>query len=113
MKGYLVLVMLAAVGIIKSKKLGNGGRLENTEKPGSLATCLWYPTMRASIEYDIWYPNPAYYELNNHLPHITFYYTGENTPNLRYGCNKQKYGQLYNKDLAIPLNEALQRKLLL
>ena len=61
--------------------------------------------MSASIEYDIWYPYLEHYE--DHPPIITFYYTGQNTLDLRYRCkaDTKNYGQLYNKDLAILLNE--------
>ena len=58
-----------------------------------------HPAMSASIEYNIKYPDVP----GHHQPIITFYYNGQNSPNLHEKCNKDMHGQLYNENLAIPL----------
>ena len=119
MDGYLVLatVLLVTGQIIKARNSVNG-TIEEEETTFwflsglSVQDTTWFlsnlsvvPAMRATIEYDIWYPLSEWYE--NYPPIITFYYTGQNSPNLRFQCNIDtfNYGQLNNKDLAIPLNE--------
>ena len=53
----------------------------------------------ASIEYNIQYPDVP----DHHRPIITFYYKGQNSPNLHDKCNSEMHGQLFNKELVIPL----------
>ena len=59
--------------------------------------------MRASIWYRVQYPIVE----DAPTPIITFYYNGQNSTNLRDKCNTDgsMHGQLYNKDLAVPLIE--------
>ena len=99
MNGYLVLILFAVVGIIRAKNSVNGEFTHRTK--WFLSSLSVVPAMRATIEYDIWYPT------GRPQPIITFYYKGQDSPNFRYKCKvpTKNYGQLYNKDLAIPLNE--------
>ena len=59
--------------------------------------------MTATLEYHIQYP----YVPNRARPIITFYYNGQDSPNLLTHCETDMYGQLFNDDLAVPLNEPL------
>ena len=70
------------------------------------------PTMMASIEYHIQYQYQYYqyhryyegrYEIFENPPILTFYYKGQDSPNLGRKCYSQMHGQLFNQDLAIPL----------
>ena len=71
------------------------------------------PAMTASIEYHIRYQCPWYvYEILENPPVITFYYMGQDSPNLQRGCNSEMHGQLFNKDLAVPLNGKHREKFL-
>ena len=101
MKGYLVLVLLAVVGTVKARNSVNG-TIED-DRRWFLSSLSVVPAMRATIEYDIWHPFQEYYK--NYPPYITFYHMGQKSPNVRFECNKEMYGQLFNKDLAILLNE--------
>ena len=102
MDGYLLLLLFALVGAVKARNSVNGW-IEGYSTIWFLSDHLSVvPAMRATIEYDIWYPYLEHYE--DHPPYITFYYTGQNSPNLRFQCNKEMHGQLYN-NLAIQLNE--------
>ena len=100
MKGFLALILFATVGIIYGRRIE--GKIE--------AWTNWFignlsvrPAMTASIKYHIQYPT------GGPLPVLTFYYDGQNSPNLREKCNKEMRGQLYNKNLAVPLNGYKQR----
>ena len=70
------------------------------------------PTMMASIEYHIQYQYQYYqyhryyegrYEIFENPPILTFYYKGQDSPNLGRKCYSEMHGQLFNQDLAIPL----------
>ena len=65
------------------------------------------PAMSASIEYHIQYQcsDCLWNERHQNLPIITFYYKGQDSPNLRHKCNSEMHGQLFNKDLAVPLQK--------
>ena len=111
MKGSLALVLLAVVGAVKARNSVNG-TIEEEDRTWFLSNLSVRPAVRATIEYDIWYPVPEYYEIYYDLPYITLYYTGQNTLDLRAGCkfDTKSYGQLYNKDLAILLHEDYRDK---
>ena len=64
------------------------------------------PAKTASLEYHVQYP----YDESRNRPIITFYYNGQDSPNLRAHCIKDLYGQLRNEDLAVPLNEVYRQK---
>ena len=64
------------------------------------------PAKMASLEYHVQYP----YEEGRTRPIITFYYNGQNSPNLVTKCARDMYGQLRNEDLAVPLNEVYRDK---
>ena len=52
--------------------------------------------MSASIEYNI-----QYLDVPDHQrPIITFYYKGQNSPNLHDKCNSEMHGQLFNKGIS-------------
>ena len=95
MKGFLALVLLAAVGTIHGRKIGGRINERTNWLTGNLSV---RPAMTASIEYHIRYPK------GGPQPIIAFYYDGQDSPNLQQRCNAEMHGQLYNKDLAVPLN---------
>ena len=64
------------------------------------------PAMTASLEYHVQYPVVE----GRSRPIITFYYNGQNSPNLLTHCETDMYGQLRNEDLAVPLNEDYRHK---
>ena len=64
------------------------------------------PAMTASLEYSVQYP----YDESRDRPIITFYYNGQNSPNMGAKCERDLYGQLRNEDLAVPLNEVYRQK---
>ena len=100
MKGFLALVLLAAVGTIHGRKIGGRINERTNWLTGNLSV---RPAMTASIEYHILYPiGPR--------PVLTFYYNGQNSPNLQQRCNAEMHGQLYNKDLAVPLRGIYREK---
>ena len=106
MKEYLLLLLFAVVGAVKARNSVIG--IIRDSRNWFLSDLSVRPAMRATIEYDIWYPYLEHYEDPQYLyprPIITFYYTGQNSPNLGFQCNEEMYGQLDNKDLAILLNE--------
>ena len=53
----------------------------------------------ASISYHVQYPTGW-----ASTPILKFYYNGQSSTDLRDKCIKDRHGQLYNKDLAIPLD---------
>ena len=56
--------------------------------------------MTASLDFHIQYPDVG----GRPRPIITFYYNGQNSPNLRNECmDNFMQRQLHNKDLVIPL----------
>ena len=64
------------------------------------------PAMTASLEYHVQYP----YVDGRSRPIITFYYNGQNSPNLHSHCETDMYGQLRNEDLAVPLDKVYREK---
>ena len=95
MKGYLVLVLFAAIGIIHGVTIE--GRI-NEDTNWFLSNLSVRPAMTAFIKYNIQYPE------GRSQPIITFYYKGQNSSNLQNKCNKNMFGQLYNKHLAVALD---------
>ena len=95
MKGYLVLVLFAAVGTAQARN-SVSGTIEKGIK-WFLSNLSVRPAMTASIEYHVRYTNVQ------DQPILTFYYEGQNSPNLHDKCNTEMHGQLFNKDLAVPL----------
>ena len=71
-----------------------------------LSTMSVRPAMTASLEYHVQYP----YVEGRARPIITFYYNGQNSPNLISHCETDLYGQLRNEDLAVPLNKVYREK---
>ena len=63
------------------------------------------PAMTANLEYHIQYPDVP----GRARPIITFYYNGQDSPNLQSHCETDLYGQLRNEDLAVPLNEPYRK----
>ena len=103
MKGCFVLLLFAVVGIIKARNSVNGTIEEDTA--WFLSDLSVRPAMTATLEYHIQYP----YVERSH-PIITFYYNGQDSPNLRHKCNKVMHGQLFNQNLAIPLRGKYREK---
>ena len=97
MKPYLVLVLFAAIGTVEGRNSVCGTINDNTTWFHSNLSVR--PAMTASLKYFFQYP----YVEGRSRPILTFYYHGQNSPNLREKCNKEMYGQLYNKDLSIGL----------
>ena len=95
MKISVALVLLATVGIIHGRRIEGEIDAWTNWLIGNLSV---RPAMTASIEYHI------RYRTGRSRPMITFYYDGLDSPNLHEKCNKEKYGQVHNKDLAVPLN---------
>ena len=95
MKAYLALILFATVGIIHGRRIEGKIEAWTNWLIGNLSV---RPAMTASIEYHIRYPT------DGPRPVLTFYYDGQDSPNLQQRCNAEMHRQLYNKDLAVPLN---------
>ena len=64
------------------------------------------PAMTATLEYHIQYPDVP----DRARPIITFYYNGQDSPNLSSHCETDLFGQLRNEDLAVPLSKVYRTK---
>ena len=98
MKGYFVLLLFAVVGAIVERRNSVKGTIEE-DTTWFLSDLSVRPAMRASIEYNIRYPK------GGPPPVLTFYYMGQDSPNLQQRCNAKMHGQLFNQKLAIPLED--------
>ena len=69
------------------------------------------PAMSASIEYNIQYQcwDCLWNERHQNPQIITFYYHRQDSPNLRGKCSSEMHGQLFNKDLAVPLQKNTEK----
>ena len=102
MKGYLVLHLLwSVVGNIKTSRSNMVWGTIQENVTWFFSDLSQVPAMSASIWYRVQYPIVE----DAPTPTITFYYNGQNSPNLLEECHTEMYGQLHNNDLAVPLIE--------
>ena len=101
MKRYLILYTVCSL-------LGNFGARSDMvwgtvhkDTPCSLSNLSQLLSMRTSVWYRVQYHTVE----GAPSPIINLYSKGQNFPNLRDKCNTDMHGQLYNKDLAVPLIE--------
>ena len=100
MEGYLTLVVFAVVGTVKARNSVNGTIEEETN--WFLSNLSVRPAMTAYIVYHIRYQT---YNILHRPPIITFYYEGQNSPNIQHRCNAEMHGQLFNQNLAVRSEE--------
>ena len=105
MKGYLVLLLLVVVGAIVQGRNSVKGTIEE-DTTLFLSNLSVRPAMTASLEYSVQFM----YDKRWHYPIITFYYHGQDSPNLQPKCNVDMQGQLCNKNLVVPLHRSNYRK---
>ena len=98
MKGYLLLFLFTLLVTTEGKNTVNG----TIEKdPKWLHSNLSVrPAITASISYRVKYPTSW-----TSVPIIKFYYNGQNSTDLPDRCIRGLSGQLFNKDMAVPLVE--------
>ena len=101
---FLLLLATGTVEIVAGKNSVFGTIKNNTT--WFLSNLSVRPAMRASLEYHVQYPDVE----GRARPVITFYYNGQDSPNLETLCETDLYGQLRNEDLAVPLNEVYRQK---
>ena len=101
---FLFLLATGTVEIVAGKNSVFGTIKNNTT--WFLSNLSVRPAMTASLEYHVQYPDVE----GCARPVITFYYNGQDSPNLETLCETDLYGQLRNEDLAVPLNEDYREK---
>ena len=101
---FLLLLVTGTVEIVAGKNSVFGTIKNNTT--WFLSNLSVRPAMTASLEYHVQYPDVE----GRARPVITFYYNGQDSPNLETLCETDLYGQLRNEDLAVPLNEVYRQK---
>ena len=104
-KWYFLLLWATVTVTVAEGKNSVFGTIQN-DTTWFLSNLSIYPAMTASLEYNIQYP----YDASRDRPIITFYYNGQNSPNMEAKCERDLYGQLRNEDLAVPLNEVYRQK---
>ena len=102
---YFVLLLATVTVTIVAGRNSVFGTIQN-DTTWFLSKMSVRPAMTASLEYHVQYP----YVEGRARPIITFYYNGQNSPNLKTLCETDLYGQLRNEDLAVPLNEVYRQK---
>ena len=100
---FLLLLATGTVEIVAGKNSVFGTIKNNTT--WFLSNLSVRPALTASLEYHVQYP----YVEGRARPVITFYYNGQDSPNLETLCETDLYGQLRNEDLAVPLNEVYRQ----
>ena len=103
-KFYRLLLIATAITTVAGKNSVIGTIKDNTT--WFINNLSRFPAKTASLEYHVQYPDVP----GRARPIITFYYNGQDSPNLITLCETDLYGQLQNGDLAVPLNEAYREK---
>ena len=99
MKGYLLLLLFALLATTEGKNTVSGTIEKDTKWVHSNLSVR--PAMTASIWYQVKYPTSW-----TSVPIIKFYYNGQNSTDFHDKCVSGLSGQLFNKDLAIPLDQS-------
>ena len=103
-KFYRLLLIATTIAIVAGRNSVVGTIKDNTT--WFLSNLSVRPAMTASLEYYVQYPVVE----GRARPVITFYYNGQDSPNLETLCETDLYGQLRNEDLAVALNEVYRQK---
>ena len=101
---FLLLLATVTLTIVAGENSVIGTINDNTT--WFLSNLSVHPAMTASLEYHVQYPDVE----GRSRPMITFYYNGQDSPNLEAKCRRDLTGQLRNEDLVVPLNQEYREK---